>query len=247
MPNSDTSEERMNRNGNHGMLTAASLGRPSSRSNVRVSTVSRVTLLVPAKHETRSWGSWGLIVATLWHILRFWFKPTGWSSRAYAVCTSQSASLLNCHLTHMNLQCRAFGIFMRETTLAMNFLKSLWHEGAPILRHGIVTASIILVAAILLKLSSKILPPDYLDLFRRVDHILFVVLCWMFSVYTVAFLFVLLSRSIYTAAVSEGEPQRRSIEPGHSGNRQATLGPGEQDLALTASKKISAPQEKSGS
>ena len=89
----------------------------------------------------------------------------------------------------------------------MNFVRSLWREGAPILRHGIVTGSIALVAAGLLRLSAMTLPPDYFDAFHRIDHLLFVVLSWMFGCYTVFFLLVLLSKSIYYVEL-KGDPLR---------------------------------------
>ncbi|MGH9967234.1 MAG: hypothetical protein ACREBG_05300 [Pyrinomonadaceae bacterium] len=113
----------------------------------------------------------------------------------------------------------------------MNFIRSLWREGAPILRHGIVTASIALVAAGLLRLSETILPQDYFDVFRRVDHILFVVLCWMFGSYTVTFLLVLLSKSVYSIALNGPGSEAMSNQSLHHGSDQAALPPGDQTSA----------------
>lgn len=112
----------------------------------------------------------------------------------------------------------------------MNFLRSLWREGTPILRHGIVTALIALVAAGLLKLSAMILPPDYFDVFRHIDHVLFVVLSWMFGCYTVSFLLVLLSKSIYNSALKGDELQLTSKQSQLGAKDPRVLGPSEQHL-----------------
>lgn len=133
----------------------------------------------------------------------------------------------------------------------MNFVRSLWREGSPILRHGIVTGSIALVAAGLLRLSAMILPPDYFDAFHRIDHLLFVVLSWMFGCYTVFFLLVLLAKSIYYSALKGDQSQLSFTSLRLSPGDPSVFRPSEQQLnepgESIVQEKIPLPREKTRS
>jgi hypothetical protein len=81
----------------------------------------------------------------------------------------------------------------------MNFLKTLRREAEPILRH-FVSAALIGLFALALRLLQKIAPSDYLDELKRIDHILVIVLFWLFAGSTVMLLLIRLSKNIYSAS-----------------------------------------------
>ncbi|HKQ07717.1 MAG TPA: hypothetical protein VJ464_21505 [Blastocatellia bacterium] len=79
----------------------------------------------------------------------------------------------------------------------INFLREVWREVEPIFKHGFVAASIALIAAGLLKLFERVLPSDYADDLHHIDHILVVVLFWLFGGYTLGFLAIRLGHHLY--------------------------------------------------
>lgn len=85
----------------------------------------------------------------------------------------------------------------------MNFLKTLGHEAEPILRHFVSAASIGLFA-LALRLLQMIVPGDYLDELKRIDHVLVIVLSWLFAGSTVMLLMIRLSKNIYAASKGTG-------------------------------------------
>jgi hypothetical protein len=92
----------------------------------------------------------------------------------------------------------------------MSYFKKLWHDVEPIFRHGLVSASVAVIAAGLLKLCDLLLPPDVATELHFIDHILVITLFCLFSGHTLLILLIRLGAHLRAEIKTLNAKQHRA-------------------------------------